>query len=229
MDFKRLFIKIKEAIQIIKGEGKASFSQVGEDRILDFLFQSLGIRHPAYLDIGTNHPVIGNNTYFFYQRGSRGVCVEPDPVLFELIKNKRRNDICVNVGIGLNEVTEADFYIFPESGWNTFSKEEAEYRKANGHPYQKVIRMPLKNINNIIQDHFKKNPDFISIDVEGLDFDIVKSLNYELYAPKVLVIETIRFGDSEKQEKQNEIIDLLISKGYVVYADTFVNTIFLKT
>lgn len=228
MDYKRLFAKIRSAVQIIRGQGKASFSQVGEDRILDFLFSSLGIRHPSYLDIGTNHPVIGSNSYFFYQRGSRGVCVEPDPVLFEMIKRKRPKDICINAGIGMNETSEADFYIFPVSGWNTFSKKEAEYRKANGQPYNKVIRMPLKNINTIIRGNFKTNPDFISIDVEGLDFDIVKSLDFETLAPKVLVIETIRFGDSDKQEKQNTIIDFILSKGYKVYADTFVNTIFLK-
>ena len=228
MDYKRLFAKIRSAVQIIRGQGKASFSQVGEDRILDFLFLSLGIKHPVYLDIGTNHPVTGSNSYFFYQRGSRGVCVEPDPVLFELIKKKRPKDICINAGIGMNETSEADFYIFPISGWNTFSKEEAEYRKANGQPYNKVIRMPLKNINTIIKENFKTSPDFISIDVEGLDFDIVRSLDFETLAPKVLVIETIRFGDSDKQEKQNTIIDFILSKGYKVYADTFVNTIFLK-
>lgn len=228
MDYKRLYAKTIAAWQIIKGHGKASFSQVGEDRILDFLFHSLGISQPTYLDVGTNHPVIGSNTYYFYQRGSKGVCVEPDPALCEQIKKIRPRDTCVNTGIGVTEADETDFYIFPVNGWNTFSKEEAEYRNSNGQPYSKIIKMPLKNINAVIKEHFITNPDFISIDVEGMDFDIIKSLNFELYGPEILLLETIRFGNSARQEKQQNIIDYVLSKGYSVYADTFVNTIFLR-
>jgi FkbM family methyltransferase len=229
MNYKRLYSKIIAASQIIKGWGKPSFSQVGEDRILDYLFASLGVKHPVYLDIGANHPIIGSNTYFFYQRGSKGVCVEPSPALYNLIKKIRPKDICINAGIGFSEVKEADFYIFPESGWNTFSKEEVEYRRAHGQLYEKIISMALKNINSIIEKNFQQAPDFISIDVEGLDFDILKSLDFFRFAPKVLLVETIRFGDTDKQKKQGAIIDFVLSKGYSIYADTFVNTIFLRT
>jgi FkbM family methyltransferase len=222
--------KLKAFWYILKGFGRPSFSQLGEDQILNFLFQSLNIKKPTYLDIGANHPVLGNNTYFFYHRGSKGICVEPEPHLFDIIKRIRKRDICLNIGIGVNDNKAANFFIFPKkySGWNTFSKEEAEYRKLSGHPYERVIQMPLKNINDILIENFSIVPDFISIDVEGLDFEIIKSLDFEKFQPKVLLVETIRFGESVKAAKQQPLIDFICNKGYFVYADTGVNTIFCK-
>ncbi|MEO6453455.1 MAG: FkbM family methyltransferase [Ginsengibacter sp.] len=215
---------------IMKGLGKPCFSQMGEDRILHFLFQSLGITNPTYLDIGANHPVNGSNSYFFYHRGSCGVCVEADPTLAAQIKRVRKRDICLNVGIGVTESTAADFYIFPNpyTGWNTFSKEEAEFRKTNWHPYEKIIKMPLQNINAILEKNFNATPDFISIDVEGLDFDILKSLDFNRHHPTALIVETLHYDEFNKPQKQQDLIDFVCSKGYSVYADTYVNTIFSR-
>lgn len=216
---------------ILKGWGKPSFSQVGEDIILNYLFISRGIARPTYLDVGASEPVAGSNTYFFYHRGSTGVCIEPDPELYRKIRQIRPRDICLNIGIGLTETSEAPFYVFASKykGWNTFSKEEAEVRKNSGHPYDKVLKMPLKNINDIIKETLGEAPDILSIDVEGLDLEILQSLNFNTYCPKVLVVETIRFGDSVEASKQQNIINFVCSKGYTVYADTYVNTIFIKS
>ncbi|MBK5270222.1 MAG: FkbM family methyltransferase [Bacteroidia bacterium] len=214
----------------MKGLGKVSFSQAGEDRIIQFLFNTLGISRPSYLDIGANHPVLGSNSYLFYIIGSKGVCVEPEPNLFAAIKKIRKRDTCLNIGIGVSDEIASDFFIFPDpySGWNTFSREEAQLRNLSGHPYKRIIQMPLKNINDILGSNFKVTPDFISIDVEGLDFQIIQSLDFEKYQPKVLLVETIRFGDSIKAEKQLPLIDFICSKGYFIYADTGINTIFCR-
>src|SRR5439155_8551863 len=80
-----------------------TYSQAGEDRILRFLFNSLSKASISYLDIGTNHPSMGNNTYLFYSSGSRGVCVEPNPEMGRLIKRMRPRDKYLNVGISDNE------------------------------------------------------------------------------------------------------------------------------
>jgi hypothetical protein len=60
---------------------KVSYSQSGEDVIVDFIFQILKIQKPSYLDVGAHHPSYLSNTYLFYQKGCQGVCIEPDPVL----------------------------------------------------------------------------------------------------------------------------------------------------
>ena len=117
--------------KIILPYSQLTYAQAGEDLILANLFYKLSIGNPSYLDIGANHPSYISNTYYFYLRGSRGVCVEPNPYLFKKIERLRKHDTVLNVGVGLSEQSEADFYLFPKRahGLSTFSKEEAEYWK----------------------------------------------------------------------------------------------------
>ncbi len=221
--------KLDACQYILRGWGRPSYAQAGEDRILHYLFATMGIERPTYLDIGANEPVRGSNTFFFYQRGSRGVLVEPEPVLFQKLKRTRPRDTVLNVGLGFSEEAAADFFVFPpaQSGWNTFSYEDAQARRVAGHPYQ-TVSMPLKRVNTILEETLSTAPDFISIDVEGLDMDILRSLDFDRFAPTALVVETLRFGESPMAVKQPEIISYVCSKGYEVYGDTYINTIFRK-
>jgi FkbM family methyltransferase len=205
-----------------------SFSQAGEDRILNYFFHSVGVLNPTYLDIGANDPVHCNNTYFFYKNGCNGVLVEADPALFEKLAKARKKDKCLNVGITFDERKEADFYIFSSRALNTLSKEEAEFREKNGsYRIERVIKIPLKTINEIIEENFKKTPDLISIDVEGIDLEILKSLDFNEHRPLAICVETITFSENRTEEKIIEILDFVTSKGYFVYADTHINTIFV--
>ncbi len=117
---------------------------------------------------------------------------------------------------------------------STFSKEEAEYwqntgmKKVGKIKFEKVIRVSLFDINTVIEKYCKKTPDFISIDVEGLDLSILQSLDFNLYDPKVFIVETLKYDGDQNEYKNKEIIDFMIGKGYEEYADTHVNTIFFK-
>ena len=62
---------------------KISYSQLGEDLIIEFVFNGIGINKINYLDIGAHHPIEINNTYLFYLKGSYGVLIEPDPYFVE--------------------------------------------------------------------------------------------------------------------------------------------------
>ena len=156
---------------------KVSYSQCGEDLIIDFIFTTLKIESPTYLDLGAHHPYYLSNTAFFYLKNSFGVSVEPDPDLFKLIKNERPNEISLNVGVGIEGSEVADFYIMNIPTLNTFSKSEAErYASYPGKSIKEVIKLPLLTVNQIIQSNFKgKAPNFVSLDVEGMDFEIVNS------------------------------------------------------
>jgi FkbM family methyltransferase len=226
----------KAVSKIILPNSQIAYAQSGEDLILSHLFYKLNIDCPTYLDIGANHPSFISNTYYFYLRGSRGVCVEPNPYLFRKIKRCRPGDTVINAGVGINENTQADFYLFPKQshGLSTFSKEEAEYwarvgmKRVGKIQYEKVIQVPLITINTIFEKYFKKPPDLISLDVEGLDLKILQSLNFEKYYPKIICVETLVYDENQNENKNYEIISFLQQKGYSIYADTHVNTIFLK-
>ncbi len=213
---------------------RRSYSQSGEDIIISDLFRRLQILNPTYLDIGANDPVSLNNTYRLYSSGSRGVCVEPNPVMYKRLLRKRKKDTCINAGVAFDEKKVADFYIFPEKfhGLNTFSKVEAEFWEHTGneeigrHKPEQVISMRLIDINEILEEYFSAHPNLISVDVEGLDLEIVKTINFTKYRPEVFCLETLGFRAGNKEFKKNDIGTFFKENGYFVYADTYINTIF---
>ena len=140
----------------------------------------------------------------------------------------RPRDVCLNVAVGTGEEAEAAFYIFSEPSLNTLSKEEAEHReKAGSFKIVKTIKIQIKNINTLIKEHFTGAPDFLSIDVEGLDLEILSSIDFNLYRPIVICAETVGYSETIYKEKLPEINNLLLSKGYLIFADTNINTIFI--
>ena len=205
-----------------------SYSQCGEDLIMYFLFNWLKIRRPIYLDIGANHPKFLNNTYFFYKRGCSGILIEPNHNLLEKLRRVRPRDKCINIGIGFGEKREADFYIMTADTMSTFSKETAEqYASYGTHKIKEVRKVLLVPINEIFPELFEKTPNLISLDIEGLDLDILKSINFEIYRPEVFCVETLTYSEDNTEKKLGEIIDFMLSQDYFVYADTYVNTIFV--
>jgi FkbM family methyltransferase len=210
---------------------KISYSQCGEDLIIDFIFGLLKINNPTYLDIGAHHPYYLSNTSLFYNRGCKGVSVEPDSDLFQVIKKERPNETSLNVGVSEQHGGNADFYIMNVPTLNTFSKSEAErYASFPDKKIKKVVQIPLLNVNTIIKDYFnEETPNFVSIDVEGMDLLIVKSFDFEKHRPEVICIETLIYTEDNTEEKQKDIIDYVLSKGYFLFADTYINSIFVDS
>ena len=195
--------------------------------IANFLFEWLHIPLPTYLDIGAHHPTKLSNTYFFYQKGARGVCVEPDPELHRQIKEKRKKDICLNVGVGSQNI-EADFYLMSSNTLNTFSKVEAERYQIDGkYSVVKKIVVPIIEVNKLIEEYFDGYPNFVSLDVEGLDYEILNSFDFQRFRPEVFCIETLTFTVDNSERKISETIDLMKKNNYMVYGDTYINTIFV--
>lgn len=232
MEIKKYFVP-KNYINFLKfnlkKQYKTSYSQCGEDIIIRYIFQHIGIKKPTYLDIGAHHPFIISNTALLYKNGSTGVCVEPDSTLFKIIKKYRKKDICLNIGVGLDtKKKDADFYVMSAKVLNTFSKEEAErFVKDEGQKIESIQKIPTISINQIISENFKDKPNFISIDIEGWDFEVLKCFDFEKYRPEVFCIETLTFTQYTNERKINSIIEFMKEKNYFVYADTYLNTIFV--
>ena len=215
-----------------KSKYKKSYAQCGEDIIIDAFLSGIGISKPTYIDIGTYHPILNNNTYLFYKKGGHGICAEPDNTFFKLIQRNRKRDTCLNVGVGPTERAAANFYKMSSHNLNTFSNEEAD-DTAQGTHYGKqeiksVVQIPLVTVNGLIGKYLKETaPDILSVDAEGYDFEIIKSVNLQKYRPKVICSETLRYNSDGKLEKETEVAEYLLKNGYVLYADTYVNSIFV--
>jgi len=210
-----------------KKNRRTSFSQSGEDIIMDFVIEGRGIVNPTYLDIGAHHPFYLSNTYLFYKKGSRGVCVEPDPVLFKEIKKYRPKDICLNIGLG-SKKGEAEFFIIDPPTLNTFSKEEAEHLAKMGHKTLRTLRLHVLPVKDILKEYFEQPPTIVSLDVEGMDMEILNQFNLKRYRPEIFCIETVTYTKNRTGKKIDEIFDFMKKNKYKVYADTYVNTVFVK-
>jgi FkbM family methyltransferase len=210
--------------------GKTSFSQLGEDLIIDHIFNLRGISYPSYIDIGANHPFSLSNTALFYMKGCRGINVEPDPNLIENFYTFRSNDINLNFGLGKSDGIELDFFILNEPTLNTFSKSELDcYIRTGKYHLLETQKLKIYSFEYLIKNYSNNTvPDFISIDVEGFDFEIIKSINFDLYRAKVICIEAYDYSPIGCGRRREQMLDYIKSKDYCQYADTGLNAIFVS-
>lgn len=205
---------------------KYSYSQSGEDLIIKFLLEMLHGRRPKkYLDIGANHPFYISNTALFYAEGGSGILIEPDPYLANLLRNKRSRDTVMQSGVHFSGEKKADFYIFDTPTLNTFSSHEMERYVSMGHRLVNKLPVDLVNVNEIFES---SGPfDFMSLDVEGLDMAILEMISWDKYRPTCLCVESAAYDVRNEPQKIREIIEFMQSKNYMLYADTFNNSIFV--
>lgn len=206
-----------------------SYSQCGEDLIAAQILAFLKVDKPSYLDIGAFMPVKSNNTYLFYRAGGRGVLVEPNVDLTAELRRMRPDDQTLAIGIGFSDRRETlDYYRMSLPQWNTFDKEEAERRvqETNGQvKIEEVVKTPLVPVNDVIAEHLGgRAPDFLSVDVEGLDLSILKTLDFDRFRPKVICAETLVALSHRMDPGLGEYLK---SKGYLARGITFPNTLFV--
>ncbi|WP_430432548.1 FkbM family methyltransferase [Methyloversatilis sp.] len=230
LDARNRGMLMKRAVDLLRRKAgidyRKSYAQCGEDVIARTVFDMLKIARPTYLDVGAHHPTFLSNTFLFYEQGSRGVTVEPDPELHSRFLDKRSGDTNLNIGIG-PQPGGFELFIMSTRTLNTLSEEEARLYVSQGYRIEKRHRVEVVTINDVMTEHFGGAPDFLSVDVEGLDYEILASLDFSRFRPKVICVETIVFSSTGKGEKRTEIDTLLCKRGYVRFADTYINTLYV--
>ena len=207
---------------------RLSFSQQGEDIVLfHVLHELMKITSPTYMDVGAAYPVRGNNTYLLYTTGARGVLVEPNPALAAQLRSQRPDDTVVEAGIGVTEAAEADYYhIKGNAMLNTFSPEQVAHlqRGQTESVVERVVKMPLLNINRVIQDHLGRTPDLLSTDVEGLDDAIIRTLDLSRFRPAAICAEATTTTTSGRPSRMTSY---LAARGYIPRGGSLYNTIYV--
>jgi hypothetical protein len=163
------------------GLGKFNEAQIA----LEFLPEKNGF----YIDIGAGAPIEASNTFAFYLSGWRGICIDPISINEKLHKKIRPGDVFIKTLIG-GRRQEMTFYEFTPWGYSTTNKEAAA--KLLHKPGVSLIRsgtmmtIPLTEIApSISPDH----PSLLSIDAEGSDLEILKSNNFNVFSPRVIICE----------------------------------------
>lgn len=208
---------------------KISYSQIGEDLAIRYIFDVKGITIISYLDIGAHDPFYLSNTALFYETGSKGINIEANPDLIKKFEISRKRDLNLNIGI-CEKKGDLDFYVFKESALSTFNKVEAERLiKEEAKMLDKKIKVKVVSINSVIEEYLNGiAPDFLNLDVESMDLVILENLNFDKFAPKVICVETISYSNTFFGVKNEEIKSFLVEKGYFLFGDTYINSIFVK-
>lgn len=163
---------------------KRSYSNWGIDMLSDFFFRDK--REGVYIDVGCHHPFLNNNTYPLHKRGWVGINIDLDYSSIDSFNFFRKNDHNIQIAVSDNR-GEADLYFFHNrAAKNTLSKSSGEQSK-------KTLKVQTDTLNNIISStKFKdKRIDFLSIDVEGFEINVLKGFDFKKYKPSLVVLEFI--------------------------------------
>ncbi|TIP69690.1 MAG: FkbM family methyltransferase [Mesorhizobium sp.] len=217
----------------IKHFAPASYAQAGEDVIVEGILAAKLCKSQRswdsvfYVEIGANHPISTSSTYLMYQRGARGVLVEPNPELEALIRTARPDDVLVRSVVLPAPQASATLFIGNAHELSSVDKAHVEsFGDFNGlGGIREHIEVSAIGINELLTPYANK-VDYLSIDCEGLDHDLVKAIDYERIRPGVIQCE-----QSEHRLKGNraQIINLMECRSYRLAAMTDNNVIFERS
>ena len=168
-----------------------------------------------YIDVGSHHPLINNNTYILYKRGWKGINIDLDFNSIDMFNYFRPKDHNIQIALS-NKIGFTDLYFFHNrSAKNTITKSRGKGAKS-------IKRVKTDTLNNIIKNSKinTKKIDFLSIDVEGNELNVLKGLNFKNYRPKIISIEFIKPNIKEfyqhdiKNIFKSDIYKFMISKKY---------------
>lgn len=205
--------------------GLTSYSQEGEDLILNRIFPLN--KKGFYVDVGAHHPKRFSNTHFFYKRGWRGINIDAMPGSMNAFKKIRKKDINIEVPI-FDDKKLLTFFAFNDPALNGFSKKISEERdKLKDYKIVFTKQIETTTLESVLDRNLPKDQhiDFLSIDVEGLDFNVLLSLNIEKYRPQIILIEIVNICLDEI--KNEPIYEFFMKHNYVLISKT-ANTVFFQ-
>lgn len=209
---------------------RAGYSAYGEDTLVLSWFNHFSIDPETitYVDVGAAHPWKLSNTFLFYQHGASGVLVEPDPDQAAVLREIRPRDAVANVGAAFDERRSAKITRFTSRVFNTFSDEQAELVLSSSKGWgpgqeQKIVdrvEVPIIPLGEIVATHMQEYaPDFISIDVESKDLQVLGMLDIAKVKPLTICIEA--------QRDRTACDSMLLPHGYLQLANTPDNFLYM--
>jgi FkbM family methyltransferase len=210
---------IKIVNHLLMKNTKQFYSQTGEDINMAFYLDK---PNGFFVDIGCNQPVEFSNTFDLYKRGWTGLNVDANP---DLIKKYtiRPNDISVCEAVS-DEPKEMIFHEFDQPGVSTLDESVLEEWKKNW-KYKGSRKVITKTLTQIFKEHSIKNQiDFMSVDVEGYDFQALITLDFKQYQPKYILVEMHKIDFNNY--KSDKIVDFLDKNGYDLIGFIVINGYF---
>ena len=185
-----------------KNSVNQSFTRYGLDLLLKHFFRDK--KEGIYIDVGCFHPKLANNTYLLYKKGWRGINIDVDPHTIEIFNYLRPRDYNKQIAVS-DKSGEVDLYFYHNrSAINTLSKETFVSRGGKSLDIKKI---KSETLNSIIENSPYQNNkiDFLTIDVEGYEINVLKRFDINKYRPDIIVLEFID-NELKRQEFYNQNI-----------------------
>lgn len=203
-------------------DGRQIYSQDGEDAVLARFFD--GQDQGLFVDVGAHHPVKHSNTFLFYKKGWRGINIEPTPGSKLIFDRERPED--KNLELAVTEVTqEMDFYLMSDSALNTVDPSYVKEMEKNRQGLKTVVKVPGKTLRDILEENLNPNSkiDFMTVDVETHEMQVLKSNDWSRFRPRILLIEILDMDIRSPQT--SEVHRFIEGQTYQLIAKTY-NTAF---
>jgi FkbM family methyltransferase len=202
-----------------------SYAQNREDVLLDRAFPR-GLKG-FYVDVGAHDPTLNSVTRHFYDLGWRGINIEPAGEPFQKLVQARPRDVNLNLGVAETEGTLKLFKSPPEAGWSTFSKELAAHHRNAGIDLEEVT-VPVTTLAQICDEHVASQTiDFMSIDVEGFERQVIEGGDWKRYRPRIVVVESTEPGKTVPTHPTWE--HLLVDARYLFAAFDGLNRYYVRS
>ena len=187
-----------------------SYAQNREDVLLHRLF--IDRANGFYIDVGACHPVFHSVTKLSYDRGWNGINIEPMPSMFQMLTRDRPRDINLHMGLSNREGTLIFYEVPAAMGYSTFSREQAEDLRRNGYVLVEHL-IPVMTLSQVCEKYVGQTIDFLKIDVESYEREVLEGGDWHRYRPRVVLIEATLPATNVPCHEQWE--SLLIEANYL--------------
>ena len=179
---------------------RKNYSQFDEDIFLVDFFKEK--KNGKFVDLGAFHPMRYNNTYLLYKKGWSGTNIDLNQTAIDMfnIVRKRDNNKCALISNKSNEKKKV-YYEHNFSAVNSLILTSE---------LKEVLNKEKVMITKTFEELIEHNFDFLNIDLEGHDYEVLKNINFDKYRPKLVCVEIL-----EKSKDKNNIFKFLENKGYV--------------
>jgi FkbM family methyltransferase len=210
---RRQLARLRDALP--RSHARTSFAQEGEDLILERIFEhrATGI----YVDVGAHHPRRFSNTMLLSRRGWTGINIDAAPGSMAAFRRERPRDLNLEMGVAATDEVRT-FYVFDEPALNTFDAARAQALAKP--PYRIVARPQIRcaPLATILREHRIGAIDLLTIDAEGYDFEILKTVDWDATRPHVVLTE--QFARDLEAHLGSAPHTYLSDRGYVLVAKT---------